>query len=271
MLSKKAVVLIHFGTTHDDTREKTIDHFRKRVESIFSDCDIFEAFTSRIIIKRLKERGIIKQNPLELLQELKEKQYTHIYVQTSHLLHGIEYENLKEELTSYQSDFEEIKIGEPLLSSVEDYKKVVSILGARQEIQENQAVVYIGHGTEHAANASYPMMRYVFVQEGHPEYFVGTVEGYPEVLEVIEDIKREYGKELPNIILKPFMFVAGEHAKNDIAIDWKENLEEAGFTVAEVVLEGLGEIPEIQEIFIEHLLESFEEKESIADYKRKIV
>src|SRR3712207_1006370 len=96
-MKKQAILLVHFGTTHDDTREKTIDVFRKKVESLFPDCDIFEAFTSRMIIKRLKARGIFRKNPLELLEELKEQGYTHIYVQSSHLLHGIEYENLRSE------------------------------------------------------------------------------------------------------------------------------------------------------------------------------
>lgn len=269
-MKKQAILLVHFGTTHDDTREKTIDVFRKKVESLFPDCDVFEAFTSRMIIKRLKARGIARKNPLELLEELKEKGYTHIYVQSSHLLHGIEYENLREEITAYSSSFEKIAIGEALLHSVEDYKKIVSALTSRQLQSSKEAIVYIGHGTEHAANASYPMMRYVFVQEGHPEYFVGTVEGYPDISEVIKDIQREYGENLPSLVLKPFMFVAGEHAKNDIAIDWKENLEEAGFSVSKVVLEGLGEIPEIQDIFIKHLRESFQEKESIAEYKKKL-
>lgn len=270
-MKKQAILLIHFGTTHDDTREKTIDVFRKKVENLFPDCDIFEAFTSRMIIKRLKARGIARKNPLELLEELKEKGYTHIYVQSSHLLHGIEYENLREEIMSYNSSFEKIVMGEALLHSVEDYKKIVSALTSRQPQSQKEAVVYIGHGTEHAANASYPMMRYVFVQEGHPEYFVGTVEGYPDISEVIKDIRREYGEEQPSLILKPFMFVAGEHAKNDIAIDWKENFEEAGFSVSKVVLEGLGEIPEIQDIFIEHLEKArTEENISIAEYKKKL-
>lgn len=270
-MKKQAILLIHFGTTHDDTREKTIDAFRKKVELSFADCDVFEAFTSRMIIKRLKARGIVKQNPLELLQELKEKGYTHIYVQTSHILHGIEYENLKEELDSYKKEFEEIKMGEPLLSSVEDYKQVVSALGKRQKTVENQVVVYIGHGTEHAANASYSMMRYVFFQEGYSPFFMGTVEGYPEFPEVLKEIQAQYPLEKPKVILKPFMFVAGEHAKNDIAVDWKKAFEEAGFVVSDVVLEGLGEIPEIQDIFMKHLQEAIENKrESIAEYKKKL-
>lgn len=267
---KQAIVLIHFGTTHEDTRKKTIDAFRDRVEKEFPEHDIFQAFTSRMIIKKLKAQGLEVQNPLEILEELKQKNYTHVWVQTTHLLHGIEYENLKEEVMQETSSFEKIAMGEALLNTVEDYKKIVSALGTRESREEEEAIVYVGHGTEHSANASYLMMRYVFVQENFSHCFVGTVEGYPECEEVIEDIIRQYPDRKPKLILKPFMFVAGEHAKNDIAIDWKERLEKAGFTISKIVLEGLGEVPEIQSIFIEHLKEAMKDRISMADYKKKI-
>lgn len=268
---KKAILLVHFGTTHEDTRKKTIDVFYKRVEEEFPDYNVFQAFTSRMIIKKLKSQGVEVQNPMEVLADLKQKGYTHVFVQTTHLLHGIEYENLKDEILQEASFFEKITMGEALLNGVEDYKKIVSALAKRENYKENEAIVYVGHGTEHSANASYPMMRYVFVQEGFPHCFVGTVEGYPECEEVIQDILRQYPNQKPKLILKPFMFVAGEHAKNDIAIDWKEKLEEAGFSVSKVVLEGLGEVPEIQNIFIEHLQEAMKDKISIAEYKKKIL
>lgn len=267
---KQAILLIHFGTTHDDTREKTIDTFRKKVEQEFTECDIFEAFTSRMIIKRLKARGIEKKNPLEVLEYLKENGYTHVWIQTTHLLHGIEYENLKEEMMQYIPYFERISMGKALLNSIEDYKQIAHILGERERIGEQEAVVYIGHGTKHSANASYPTMRYVFVQEGHPECFIGTVEGYPELDEVVYDIQSVYGSKKPKLILRPLMFVAGEHAKNDIAEDWKEDFEEKGFVVKKVVLEGLGEIPEIQMIFVEHLRDSMKETMSMAEYKKRL-
>ena len=100
---------------------------------------------------------------------------------------------------------------------------------------------------------------------------MGTVEGYPEFPEVLKEIQVQYPLEKPKVILKPFMFVAGEHAKNDIAVDWKKAFEEAGFVVSDVVLEGLGEILEIQDIFMKHLQEAIEnQRESIAEYKKKL-
>ena len=48
------------------------------------------------------------------------------------------------------------------------------------------------------------------------------------------------------------MFVAGDHAQNDIAGEWRDSLEKAGYKV-DVVMEGLGEVPQIQEIYISHI------------------
>lgn len=51
--------------------------------------------------------------------------------------------------------------------------------------------------------------------------------------------------------LAPLMFVAGDHAKNDIAGEWKENLEKQGYKV-NLYLKGLGENPTVQQLFIQH-------------------
>lgn len=267
---KKAILLIHFGTTHADAREKTISALRTKIEEKFPNYDVFEAFTSRMILKKLRERGEKVQNPLELIEDLKQQGYTHIHAQTTHILHGIEYQNLVHEIKGQAKFFEKVTMGHPLLSKVEDYQRVAKTLGEKERNSE-EAVIYVGHGTEHHANASYGMMRYVFQQENYDRFFVGTVEGYPSLEEVLHEIEKIYGEQKPKLILKPFMFVAGEHAKNDIAIDWKEALEEKGYLVSRVVLEGLGESKEIQDIFMRHLEESMsEEKISIAEYKKRI-
>jgi sirohydrochlorin cobaltochelatase len=52
------------------------------------------------------------------------------------------------------------------------------------------------------------------------------------------------------VTLVPLLFVAGDHASNDISIEWKERLEKEGFSVS-LAIEGLGEVPEIQNLYIE--------------------
>ena len=78
---------------------------------------------------------------------------------------------------------------------------------------------------------------------------IGAIEGYPSFETMLAQLKAGKTKQ---VTLVPFMFVAGDHAKNDIAEDWKEALEKEGYTV-NVRMEGLGQVPEIQEIFINHI------------------
>ena len=58
------------------------------------------------------------------------------------------------------------------------------------------------------------------------------------------------------MILAPFMIVAGDHAKNDMAGDdpksWYNQFIEAGFET-ETVLKGLGEYGSIRKILVKHL------------------
>lgn len=267
METKKAILLVHFGTTVQETREKTIDAINREFENNFKDFEVREAFTSRMIIKILKSRGINKDNPMEAMENLAEEGYTHILVQMTNIINGIETENLKNEMKKYEDRFEEIKVGTPLLTEMEDYKAVAGIIKEEIPAEEDRAVVLVGHGTHHHAGSVYPAMDYVFKAEGCEQYFVGTVEGYPEAEDVKKLLKaRGYKK----VVLAPFMFVAGDHAMNDIAGDWKEELEESGFEVS-LVIKGLGEYRGIQELYAESAKYALEnEVEDMAAKKAEI-
>ena len=77
--------------------------------------------------------------------------------------------------------FKEIRVGRPLLYSVEDCKKVVGILKERydNDLSGNSSVVLIGHGSSTPANAIYSQIDYMFAANGVPQFHVATVEGYP--------------------------------------------------------------------------------------------
>ncbi len=244
---KLAVLMVHFGTTHDDTRALTIDALNAKVQEAFPDAEFREAYTSRIIIKRLGERGIHKQNPLVALRQLAADGYTHVLVQASVIVDGVEMESLVRNVGEVKSLFKDIRIGDPLLYKPGDYAKVIEAVTKNQD--GNTAYVWIGHGTYDSSTAQYAMLDYMFKAKGHKNNIVGTVEGYPEPADVLGQLT---ASGLKNVELVPFMFVAGDHAKNDIAGDWKDLLESMGYNVS-VRMEGLGQLPEIQERFIAHL------------------
>lgn len=243
---KAAILVVHFGTTHDDTRALTIDAINKKMADAFPGIEVREAWTSRIIAFRLKTRGIHKSNPEEALARLKAEGYTHVLIQSSNIIEGIEMESLRKDVTSQEKGFKEIRIGTPLLFTPEDYEATIAAI-TPNGIRDG-AVLLVGHGTYTPTTAQYAMMDYMLKAKGFGNYVVGTIEGYPSFDDALNQIKKGGYKK---VRLMPFMFVAGEHAKNDIAGDWKDELEKQGYEVT-VFMEGLGQNPAIQNIFVEH-------------------
>lgn len=245
---KASVLMVHFGTTFDDTRKNTIDAVNEEAKKEFPDMEVREAYTSRIIMRRLKEREIVKDNPAEALDKLAKEGYTHIIVQPTNIINGIESKTLEQQLEMYKDKFKEIRTGSALLSTPEDYKAVAKIINKEVgELADDEAVVLVGHGTHDSGNAAYPAMDYTAKSMGY-KFYVGTIEGFPEFDDVVRGLKKD---NIKKVILMPFMFVAGDHANNDIAVDWKEELEKEGFTV-EVKLTSLGMMENIRKMFIEH-------------------
>ena len=248
---RAAVLLVSFGTTHDDTRAATIDAFYHKVKEAFPQLTVTRSFTSRIILRRLKARGIEIDTPLEALLKLRAQGITHVVIQSTNIIEGEEMESLRKDVETMKPFFKEIRLGTPLLYSTEDAFHVVEILTQRHPVNEKQKehVLFVGHGTEGPATAIYSQLDYMLKSTGHPYHHVATIEGYPTQEDALRLIQAQKGKL---VTLVPLMFVAGDHAKNDISEDWKNALEARGLQV-QLSIEGLGEIPEIQDIFMEHL------------------
>lgn len=250
---KKAVLVISFGTSYKETREKTIEACEKKIAAAFDGYDFFRAFTSNMIIKKIaRVEGVIIENPVEALERLHREGYEEVIVQSLHIICGEEYCKLREQIESYKGHFKKITLGRALLTTIEDYKEAIeSVKTQIPQLQEGEGVVFMGHGTSHEAHSAYPALDYMMEQEGVKAY-VGTVEGYPGLDEVIKRLEKNGIKK---VYLMPFMLVAGDHAINDMASDeedsWKTRLETRGVEV-EVLLKGLGENSYIQECFVEH-------------------
>lgn len=244
---KAAILMVHFGTTYDDTRALTIDVINDKVKKTFTELEVREAYTARIVIRRLKERGIEKHNPIDALLKLKAEGYTHILIQSSNIIDGVEMEALRKDVASVEPFFKEVRIGTPLLYHVSDFEKVVDIL--KKECPSKGEIVLVGHGTYTPSTASYAMLDYMFKDKGANNFHVGTVEGYPSFCEVVKQLKVNKAKQ---VTLVPFMFVAGDHANNDIAGEWKDSLEIEDFKT-DVDMKGLGENTNIQDMFVDKI------------------
>jgi sirohydrochlorin cobaltochelatase len=252
--SQKALLVISFGTKHQDTRLKTIDASEQVLSKAFPDHDLKRAFTAQKIIKIMWERdGIEVDSVQKAAEKIYQDGYREVLAQPLHVLNGSEYYDLLRDLAPYADKFEKLTVGSPLLSSPEDYLSLVeAVADELPDLGKGEAVVLMGHGTDHPANASYPALDYTFKRQGYKLVHIGTVEGFPG----FEDVCRYLEEDKVEIVyLMPLMLVAGEHAKNDMAGEgeesWKSRLESAGYQV-EARLIGLGEMAGVQQMYVDH-------------------
>ncbi len=243
-----ALLMVHFGTTYDETRAKTIDAINEKAVKAFPQLKVREAYTSRIVMKHLAQRGIRKDTPVDALLKLRSEGIKTVKIQPSYIIDGIEMDRLRQDVEQVRPFFDSIWVSTPLLYSVEDAEKVCDILVNRHpaDSKKREHVLFIGHGTEGPATALYSQLDYMLRANGHSNYHVATIEGYPTQQTALAQIKAMKGKK---VTLVPLLFVAGDHANNDISVEWKEAFEKEGLAV-DVKLEGLGEVPEIQEMYI---------------------
>lgn len=251
----KGIIVVSFGTTYEETRKLCIESIENRVREQYKDFMVLRAFTSQMVINKLKKRDkIYVDNPREALEKMKANGIEEIYIQPLHILPGHEYEKLLGQVEEFLKDNGEysIKIGKPLLHDEEDYKKVVEALSF-QDVNTNAGIVLMGHGTDHETDISYDRLENTFREKGYESVYVATVEGRVTLEDIIPKLK---DKGVERVILRPFMLVAGDHAINDMASEdeesWKSILERERFNV-EPILKGLGELEEIQNIYLEHL------------------
>ena len=259
-MANKVILVVSFGTSYKETREKTIEALEKTVAERYKDWEVRRAFTSKIIIKKLKERdGIYIEYISEALQKLVDDGVKDVVVMPTHVMNGTEYDFVKYYTESFTDKFDSLRISTPLLTTEKDYDKVIDAINEAyisrffNDSSNGTAIVFMGHGSEHFANPAYSQLQLKLWTMGYEHVYVTTVEGFPSFDDTMRFMA---GYKYSKIILAPFMLVAGDHATNDMASDDEDSLKSrfisSGCDVR-CILEGLGEQKAFQELFIEHL------------------
>lgn len=286
------ILVVSFGTSFNDSRTNDIGGIEKAIQKAFPTLSVRRAFTSQIIINHVQARDGIKiDNVDQALERAVNNKVKTLIVQPTHLMHGAEYDELTETLGKYADKFEQVIVSEPLLGEHADDEKAVnkdkeivakSVLDAAIEdagfesidksIEESTAFVFLGHGTSHKAKVTYSQMVNTFKDLGYPNAFVGTVEGEPEETSIDEVISAVADAGFKNVILRPLMVVAGDHANNDMAGDdedsWKSIFESKGvFNSVECQIEGLGSIEELQNLYVSHINDALEKDPIVIEDK----
>ena len=261
---KRAILVTSFGTTYNENRAKTIDALESLVQERFPDWEVRRAFTSKMVIRRLKERdGICIDYVSEAMDKLSKEGFQEVVVQPTHIVNGKEYDDVVRIVDGHVGDIRSLRMSRPLLTSSEDYDKVVKVVEDTliPKLPEKGALVLMGHGSAHYANASYCQLQMKFWSMGHRNVFVTTVEGYPEFDETLELMK---DGDYEDVLVYPLMLVAGDHANNDMAGDDDDSLKSvlsaAGYKVS-CIIRGMGECPRFRELFLEHITDAVRSSE----------
>lgn len=248
---KTGILLVHYGTSNDNSRAQTIDKLNTRVAETFPECAVVEAYSAPSVIRMLAKRGVRKLSISQALDSLKTIGCSKLVVQSTMLLDGVMTEMLKKEVGKVKKDFKAVSVVRPLLYSVDDCRTMIEMIGksliADNSVDaKNSQVVLVGHGSDSPANAMYSQIDYLLKAEGKPSWHVGTIEGFPTIDNVEKQLKSIKNK---NVLLVPLLYIAGNHQKDDIDGVWKKQLQVKGYHV-DVVGKGLGEMTEIQEMIL---------------------
>lgn len=257
-MQETAILVVSFGSTHLDTLEGCIAATERTIGKALSDYQLYRAFLSPTVMRSLKKKYDIHVNTVEeALQQIKEDGYKRVVVQPTLLLKAIEYELLVKELQKETRLW--ISIGRPLLETKEDCEVLASILIEENPLKTNETLMLMGHGTEHEANEVYSVLQQVF-EEREYSCLIGTVEGIPSLEDAV-NLLVESGASSARLL--PLMFVAGEHAKNDMAGEEDSFLSmilEKGIA-AHPIFKGLGESEKVQNLYVKRAFAALEKVE----------
>ena len=280
-IGENEILVVSFGTSFNNSRAADIKGIEDALQAAYPDWSVRRAFTAQIIINHVQARDGEKiDNVNQALDRAVNNGVKNLIVQPTHLMHGAEYDELIGELDNYKDQFESVQVAEPLLGEVgadatvinADKKAVAEILTAEAvktagydsldaAKEDGAAFVFMGHGTSHTAKVSYSQMQTQMQELGYDNVFIGTVEGEPEetACEAVIDAAAEAG--YTKVILRPLMVVAGDHANNDMAGDdddsWLSMFKASGkFDSVDTQITGLGEIKDIQQIYVDHTAEA---------------
>lgn len=253
---ESAILVVSFGTSYNDNRDASIGAVETAIAEAYPDYDVRRAFTSQIIIDVLKERdGLEIDNVEAALDRAVADGVKTLVVQPTHLMDAFEYTDLVEALKDYEDKFEKLAVAQPLLIEDADFDAVVKAITEKTASYDDgeTAICFMGHGTEAESNSVYTTLQDKLTEGGYENYYIGTVEAEPSLDTVVTALKEKGSYK--KVVLLPLMLVAGDHANNDMAGaeegTWKTVFEGEGYEV-ECVLEGLGQIPAVCDVYVNH-------------------
>ncbi|MFW5959760.1 MAG: sirohydrochlorin cobaltochelatase [Chitinivibrionales bacterium] len=255
----EAILIACFGSTVDRARE-SFKEFDSLLKEKYKEKEIRWAYTSSIIRKKLNKKGEDIKGVYQSLEELKRDGFDRITIQSLHTIPGKEFHDMVRDYNRFKDVLDEsnknitVNIGYPMISRYEDLERAAKgmVEGAPADRRDDEALVFMGHGSEHSAGLIYMALAYE-LENKYNSVFLGTVEGHPDLDNVIDKCKKGGFK---TVWLVPFMSIAGDHAVNDLAGEgkdsWKSVFSRNGFK-CKIHLEGTLQNSYTRQVWLDHL------------------
>lgn len=247
------IVLSAFGTT--GRAMKTYAIIDKALKMRFPRHDIYWSYTSRIIKDMAREEGRGIKSPSEIMDELAIKGHSWAVIQSLHLICGHEFYRMVDEIKGYPV---RTATGLPLLVAPNDYERLADVISNTFSGPGDEAVVLVGHGTDHPAWSSYLAFSWVLRQKYGGRFFVGVIEdGRPRRDEIVKSVKKA---GFARVRIVPLLLVAGHHFYEDLAgagDSWKTEFKQEGMDVS-VYPDGLGGLAGVIELFCDHIQDALD-------------
>lgn len=239
------ILVVSFGSTYEETAKKNIQSVEEALKKIYPHAIHGAAYTSHMVRQRLEKRGIHKDSLEEAFQKMLDTGVSHLRIQPTHLLYGIEYEKIQGFAQEWGDKFQEIILCQPLFGSEESMVALGQILGKTYPPEDGKALLCVGHGTAHHCNSLYLAFEYLAKEQGYSHLYVCTLEAYPSLERVIPLLQKD---GIHHVTVIPLMLVAGDHVQEDIISEEPDSvcsiLKKAGFDVS-YETKGLGEYPDV--------------------------
>lgn len=252
-MEKNVILVVSFGTTYEGQGIRDLEAVEQAIETAFPGQEVRRAFTSGVVIRRLRERGISVDSLEEALEKLKAEKVQQVWILPTFLFAGGEYRKVMETAERYGDSFRKLSVAQPLMEERENRVAVLEAIRKGISLRKREALLLVGHGVWGKNEEAVLALTETLAQRKEENLLVGMLAGEPGIQTVLAQLQR---KGYTAVHMVPLMLTAGKHVRGDLAGEgedsWKSRLQSAGLEV-KCVTEGLGGWKTVQQQYVRHL------------------
>jgi len=256
---KTGILLAAFGTSREEAH-LSLRGFEDQVRARFPGIPARWAFSSGRIRDKLADQGKKTDSVAKALEKMHFEKYTHVAVQSLHVIPGMEYHDLAAVAGRFAPGgagpqrFAAVAVGGPLMADAADLARAAD--AAADLVPADRApgsgIVFMGHGARHPGDLAYDDLARELARRD-PLFLVATLDG-SLTIQAARDALLAAGATACRLI--PLVALAGRHVQRDMCgphpESWQSILQAAGIAVS-CSLTGTADHPAFAAIWLDHL------------------